>query len=185
MSSSIKGVFGRYPLRMACCVVALGSAVALYYISIQIAEGKVALDTISKEGSRLAENVRNGSQLASDLEALKSASKNIQARFVTASQLANNLQYFYRLETESGIELIDLRQTTSGESTRAKGTTSSPGVGFAVSVKGSYPAILEFLRRLENGPHYCRVLTAGISGASPERDDTIALILSLELLGQP
>jgi hypothetical protein len=182
MSSSLKNIISRYPLRIACCVIALICAAAIYYVTGQLAAGRLVLEETSREGSRLAENVGNGSQLAGELDAIKSASSKISQRFVSASQLANNLQYFYRLETEAGVELIDLRQTTSGDSARSK--VPSNGVGFAVAMKGDYPAILTFLRRLENGPHYCRVLTAGISGTTADRNDPLVMNLSLELFGQ-
>jgi hypothetical protein len=156
------------------------SAVGVYFVNGQIEDATRLLEQKSTEGARLAANVKNAAQLPEQLEVLTSAGKKIQSRLIRGSQLATNLQYFYRLETDSGVELIDLRQTSSGQPTKA-----TAGVGFAIAVKGDYVTLLGCLRRLENGPHYCRVMSASINGAAPDRAAPLTLSLSLELLGQP
>lgn len=173
-----------HPLKTACVIVALFSGVGIYLVNGRIDAASLLLQQKTTEGSRLEQNVRNSAQLAEHLETLTSAAEKIQTRFVSASQLATNLQYFYRLETESGVELTDLRQTT-GSGPSKSGKAPSGGVGFAVSVKGDYEAILGWLRRLEKGPHYCRVLSAAVSGSAPERAGPLTISLSLELFAQP
>jgi hypothetical protein len=169
----------RNPLKIACVLVALVSGVGIYLINTKIDETKVILEQKTTEGARLETNVKNSAYLPAQVEELTAIGQKIQGRLVRASQLATNLQYFYRLETDSGIELMDLRQTSSGAG------KANTGVGFSISVKGEYPTVIGFLQRLENGPHFCRILTASMSGSAVERAGPLTLSLSLELLGQP
>jgi len=175
-------LFKRYPLRFISGLVAVLCIVGIYLISGKIEESTALLGQKSVEGERLSTNVRNAAQLREQYESLLADSHKAQARSIRANQLATNLQYFYRLESESGVELIDVRQTSSGT-----GKNSSQGVGFAVAVKAEYPVLLGYLRRLENGPYYCRILSASIGTASAtgDRSGPLTLSLALELLGQP
>ena len=53
-----------------------------------------------------------------------------------------------------------------------------------LSVQGTMPQLLGFLRQLESGTHYCRVLTFSLAG-SPDRKSPLSLSINLELLGLP
>ena len=174
LSDSIK----RHPLRVACIVVALLSGLGVYFVNGKIEEAHATLSQKVAEGERLAANVRDGGQLQEQFDTLTAAGAKIQNRMIRASQLANNLQYFYRLENEAGVELIDVRQTTAA--LKAAGP-----VGFTVSVKGDYPTLIGFLRRLENGPHFCRINSSSIAAPAPDRTGLLTLSVNLDLLGQP
>ena len=65
---------------------------------------------------------------------------------------------------------------------------------FNVGVQGTYAQLVDFLRRLENGRHFCRIQTAGFTpaaagtesaAAASARSETLTLTLTLELLGTP
>jgi hypothetical protein len=170
----------QHPLKIICVFVALACGAGIYFLGTKITESTILLEQKVAEGSRLEANVNNAAQLSSQLEELTAVAQKIQARQIRASQLATNLQYFYRLETDSGVELIDLRQTSSGAAVKP-----STGIGFFVAVKGEYAALIGFLQRIENGPHYCRVLTASMNGQSNDRSGPLTLNLTVELLGKP
>ena len=181
MSNEGLGNFAKqHPLKIVCGLLALFSGVGVYLVSGKIEETSTLLQQKTTEGLRLAVNVRNSAQLSEQLDALVAAGAKIDDRLVRATQLASNLQYFYRLEADSGLELIDLRQTSSSQPVKA-----NTGVAFAVTLKGEYSTLLGFLRRLENGTHLSRIVTASISGSPIERAAPLTLSMSLELLGQP
>jgi hypothetical protein len=171
-----------HALLVVCIAIAFGSIGGVYWVNGEIETAKSVLQQKSDEGSRLAANVGNSLQLAEQLQQLNSAVAKVQTRYVRPNELATNLQYFYRLETESSVELIDLRQTTSGDSVKAKG--SSRGVAFSISVKGDYNELLSWLRRLENGKHFCRIMSAS-TGVGADRGAPLILSVALELLGEP
>lgn len=172
------------PIGFICAAVALAFGGAIYYRSSELPQTTALLEQKSKEGARLAANVRNSARLPEQIAAMTAATKAIEGRLVRPGELAQNLQYFYRLEAETGVKLTDLRQLTATAPRGAKPGTSF-GVGFAVTVQGDYRTLLEFMRRLEQGTHYCRVMSASIALAGPERTSPLTLALGLELLGRP
>jgi hypothetical protein len=126
--------------------------------------------------------------LPEQLARVTAASKEANSRLVRVGQLADNLQYFYKLEAETGVKFLDLRQTT--DAVRSAKAGKIP-VGFTLTVQGDYPLLFEFLRRLESGSHYCRVKSANVvpfdqgAGSGGARSDASKLTLNLELLGVP
>jgi hypothetical protein len=174
----------RKPLVLGCVVVSVILAGAIYWRSGSIPEAERLLAEKSAEAEKLATNIRFSAQLKEQTEAVESAIKAIDGRIIRASQLGASTQYFYTIVNETGIKLIDLRQTTPATVAKpAKG--SFLPVSFSVSVQGDLNIILEFLRQLENGTHYCRVLTAVCSGNAANRATPLTLALTLELLGNP
>lgn len=176
------------PVVSAAVIICIALALAHYFRSDLIATATGWLDERTKEGRRLAANIKNSAQLPEQLARVSEATKDIDGRLVRVAALANNLQYFYKLEADTGVKLIDLRQTT--DSGRAAKTGRIP-VSFAVTLHGEYPQVLDFLRRVESGSHYCRVRAANVTpfdagaGSSGVRSDAAKLTLNLELLGVP
>ena len=111
---------------------------------------------------------------------IQALTKEVEARLMKAGQLAVNLQYFYKLETENEVKLGDVRQNPFPRNNK----TLYAGVPFTVSVQGSFAHVTNFLNRLQNGRHFCRVNTANYTEASDGTGD-ISLALNIELLGQP
>lgn len=175
----------RNPLRITCGTVSVLAGLGIYLVQGWRSEAAGELEVKTAEGEKLAANVRNAAHLAEQLQTLSAVNADMHARMIRMSELATNLQYFYRLETESEVELVELRQTTTSESSTAKGPKLSPGVGFAVSVRGEYRSLLGWLRRLEGGPYFCRVLSVGAGAPIPDRAGPIVINVNVELLGKP
>lgn len=174
----------RNPISVGCGVLSVLLALAIFYRSSGVPEAMTQLDEKSREGARLAANLRNAAQLPEQLEQLTIAAKAIDARLVRATDLAQNLQYFYRLEAETGVKLIDLRQNQPSASTKpAAGALG--GIEFTISMQGEYFALLDVIRRLENGTHYARVINCNLRGSGPDRTGPVSLALDVELLGLP
>ncbi len=177
------------PIVVGCAVVVLACALALYFRSGKVDEATSTLEEKTAEGRRLTLNLRYAAQLSDQVNQITDAMAQIEPRLMRADELATNLQYFYKLEAETGTKLIDLRQVSApAQGKPAKGPFSV--VTFNLSIQGEYTALLRFLRQLESGAHYCRVLTAGASMGtgsvgSAERTGPISLQLTLELLGRP
>jgi hypothetical protein len=176
------------PISVACGALALTLAVGIYLRSSRVPEGEALLDKKATLGERIDANLKNGVQLADQFAAISASRKEIETRLVHPDELAKNLQFFYKLEAETGTKLVDLRQNPAPPAAKgaAKGKTFYKGVGYTLSVRGDYTRILDFLRRLESGQRFCRVLSAsvGIGGSDKDRGNELTINLSLELLGQ-
>lgn len=174
----------RSPIVVACAVLSLALIAVWYFRSDKIPEAQKLLDEKGNEADRYALNRKNATHLKEDLDALIAANKAIDAHILRASRLSDNVQYLYRLENETGVKLLDPRQTTPGTVAKpAKG--SFVPVAFNVSMEGTLPQLLDYLRRIESGEHYGRILTASCNANISKRSAPLTLTVTFELLGTP
>lgn len=172
------------PVVFGCAALSVALIVGLYFRSDAIPEAEAALTQKSAESERITLNIQYSAQLKDHVESVAAANAEIDTRIVRASQLGTNTQYFYKLESETGAKIIDLRQTTAAAVAKPAKGAFLP-VAFAVTVQGTLAQVLDFLRHVENGAHYSRVLTANCTGTANARNAPLTLALTLELLGQP
>lgn len=177
---SIVATFKKHPVGFGCVLLCLLMIAAIYHRRAAIPERELALEERTAEGNRLSQNIRNSAQLKEQHDALVETNAEIDDRAVRLASLATNQAYFYTLETETGIKLLDLRQLTPAATARGATAGKHLRVPFAVSVQGDYAKVMNFLRRLESGHHFCRINAASLNGAAE-----VTLTLSLELLGLP
>jgi hypothetical protein len=183
-SADLLALIRKNPVISGCAVLCMLLGLSYYFRSDLVQETENELAQRTTEADRYALNGKNAIQLKEQLEALVAANKEVDSRIVRAGQLGLNHQYFYKVFGETGVKQIDLRQT--GLATVAKGAKNVyVPVGFSVSVQGEYPQILRFLRHLESGARYCRVLAATCNAPGGDRGGLLTLSLNLELLGQP
>jgi Tfp pilus assembly protein PilO len=182
----------RYPVAIAGGALAVVMLAASYFRSDQVN----ALAQQSKEGEeraqKLQDDIRNGANLAEQYDTITALTTTLESRLVHGSERARNQQYFYRIESETGVKEISLQQTSTGV-TAAKGSKSLyTGIGFAISVQGNYHQVLDFLGKIDSGQHFCRLISASVARAgqrgAANAAGTAALVtltLNLELLGLP
>lgn len=174
----------KHPLPVGSVVAALLLTGAWYFRSSDVPEAIADVEKKSVDGQRLAANIQNAALLNEQLGAITTAGKDIEARLIRGGDLAKNLQYFYKLESDTGAKLTELRQLPPPLPKAGAPKTQFVPVGFAVGVQGEYLQILDFLRRLEHGTHYCRIVSTAVSGFGLERGP-LKVNLTVELLGQP
>lgn len=186
----------KHPVALVCSLLCVGLALAIYFRKDAQVQALAELDDKIAQGSHLKENVDNANslnksdRLDEQYAALTQVIQSIEARLVHADQLAINLQYFYKLESETQTKLTNLSQTGVVASRRNPGKTSYVSVAYAIGVQGTYPQLLDFVRRVENGDHFSRVVGmvfsfTGDDESAPQSTGNISLNLNLELLGLP
>lgn len=165
-------------------VVVLGT---LYFRAGVRPELQDAVEAKSAEAERISLNIKNAAQLPEQLEAMTKAMGAITTRLVRPADLGENLKYFYLIEADTGVKLLELNQTgVVAPPSKGPKPIYSP-VSFRFAVRGSYAGVMQFLRRVESGPRFARVLSASLSRSSDpnEPSGTVNLQCNLELLGQP
>lgn len=183
-SEDLGAAIKKNKISVGCAVLSVACIVVLFLRNNLISEAEARLVEKTAEAQKYATNIQYSAQLKEHVDTVTAANKQIEGRIVRASQLGINTQYFYTIESDTSAKLIDLRQLTPATVAKpAKG--SFLPVAFAVSVQGDLNQILTFLRQVENGAHYSRVVNATLSGNSATRNSPLTLALSLELLGVP
>jgi hypothetical protein len=169
----------KHPISLACAGISLACVLLLYFRSDKIAEYQKLNEQKTAEASVTIANVRNSEKLAEQTAALQAVNKELDSRVMRAGQLAGNLQYFYRMEADTGAKLLDVRQGSVRAGAR---TTTYTGVPYTVSVQGTFPQVLSFIGRLQNGNYFCRFISVGLTKSG---DEQVSLSLNLEILGLP
>ncbi len=181
----------KQPIAFACGALIVGAAAALFLRDDAVAQAQAEFQDREKELQKIDLNVRFTAGLAEATEEMVEAGKQFDTRLVRAAQLANNLQYFYRLERETGVKLIDVRQLPIPAAKRGEARGAFAPVPFAVSAQGTFAQIHDLLRRLETGPHFVRFghvslakLVSGDAAPGPVRG-MLSGTINLEMLGTP
>lgn len=182
----------KQPIAFGCGLVFIGS-IAAYFLRSDIIDVAQA-DALAKdeEFRKIDANVRYTAGLAEATAEIKDAGKQFDARLVRAPQLANNLQFFYRLESDTGVKLLDVRQLPVPGPRPGEKRGAYVPVPFQVAIQGSFAQIHDFVRRVEAGPHFLRFnqvtitkFNSGGEGAAFATSGAVNVALNLELLGTP
>lgn len=179
----------KHPISAVAVALSLACGVLLYIRSSTIAEKTDESTKKADEAAKMQANITNSAGLPEQAERMKEAVNEIDARLVRASQLAINLQYFYKMEADSGVKILDVRQNPVAPLRPGMPKGTYIGIPYNVSVQGTFAQTLSFLKRLENGRHFCKFLTVTYTkSGSSERagaGELMNLSVNLELLGQP
>lgn len=171
-------------ISVSCVVVSILIGFALYYRSDLLPDAEKVLGEKTKQGELLAANIEDSAQLKEQHAALVAANEAISERMLHVGQLAENLQYFYKLESDTGTKLSDPHQIPWSPPAKAAAKTNFTAIGFTLTAQGDYGQLMDLLRKLENGEHYCRVITCSIRPANLDlRGGPLLMSLSLELMG--
>lgn len=172
-------------ISVVCAVVSIGIGFVIYYRIDNLPEAEKVLAARTQEGQLLLANIEDSSQLKEQHAALVAANEAISDRMIQVGQLAENMQYFYRLESDTDTKLSDPRQLSWNPPPKNAPKTNFTPIGFELTAQGDYGQVLDLLRKLENGEHYCRVVTLNLRPQSDMRGGPMLMTLSLELLGIP
>ncbi len=182
-STDIGALVKKYPIVSICGLICAILGILLYFRSSEIDEKQATYEKTAAEANKIISNVSISKNLPEQVEEIRSLAKDLESRLVSAGQLAVNLQYFYKLEAETKIKLLDVRQSSLPK----KSATVYSGVPYNVTIQGPFKQVMLFMNRLENGRHFCRFGNVTFNKVSGTTDGSnpMTVTLSLELLGQP
>jgi len=180
--ADLTAIIKKHPVGVGSGLVTIVCAVMIYLNWGDIAASQTENEARSAEASKMIANVRNSANLAEQVAEDQALSKELESRLMRASQLAINLQYFYKLEAETEIKLVDVRQGGLNRNTKMQ----YGAVPFSLTVQGPFPKVVNFLNKLQAGRHFCRINSVTFTKASAD-DVTgdMTLALNIEIVGQP
>jgi hypothetical protein len=166
-----------------CAVASITIGIVLYYRLDALPDAEKVLADKTKEGELIAANIEDSNQLKEQHAALVAANAVIDGRMIHVGQLAENLEYFYKLESATKAKLTDLRPLTWMAPMKNAPKTNYTAVPFALTAQGDYAELMDLMRKLESGEHYCRVISCDLKPLSETRGGTLSLTLNIELMG--
>ncbi|ATC64510.1 hypothetical protein CMV30_11410 [Nibricoccus aquaticus] len=184
----------KHPFTAVCGGLSLLLTVVYFFRQGSVPESEALLAERTTESRRLKSNISNSASLKDHVMALVDANRKVEQRLVRAADLAKNQQYFYKIESDTGVKLTDLRPGGSIVSTAAKPVAGPKrhysSVPYSCTVQGTYSQLLAFVRKLEQGEHFPCILNATVNVGSGSEDDAssadpiLTLSIGIELLGQ-
>jgi hypothetical protein len=181
---SVGKVLRRRPFATACCAIACLLLLGVVFRFGAIDTARTELARVEAEGGQIEKNVRNAANIEEHLSQVKKGVVEFEARLITVDDVSGNQEYFYRLESATGVRLSNPRPLGVPKSLD-KNASYRPA-GFNVVVEGDYAQVITFLRALEKGTHPYRVTDFTLQRASQQQESSaivpIVLNLNLELL---
>jgi Tfp pilus assembly protein PilO len=182
----------KYPFSATCGLISVVLAGGYFFRSGSVPEAEVELKNKTEESRRLRANISNAAQLKEHFDALNEANQAVSGRLMNAADLAKNQQYFYKIEADAGVKLTDLRPGSAAVLPGGKPApkTFYATVPYASTVDGTYEQLLSFLRKLEAGEHFQRIVSANVmlGGQGAEEagaiDPILSLTIAVEFLGR-
>jgi Tfp pilus assembly protein PilO len=169
----------RYPLVSICSALVILLGTASYFLWQSQQELSVGHDSVRRNGEDMLLSLSGLPRVSSELASVKEAADFIDANLIREGDLAENLGYFYQLETASRVRLAQLGQLSSQP---APADAAFIAIPFSIRASGSYRQVLRFIHELETGPRLCRVTAYALTGGE---DDKVQLDISVEMLGRP
>jgi len=141
---------------------------------------------LERDVIRLNNNQRAAGSMPENFEELKAWTDQMEERLISQN-LADIHDIFYKLERQTGVNLIGGVRVSEGDSSPIK-PRGLDGVVYkprevVVMVSGSFKNVIKFLRHLEAGQHLYRYKTLIVSSSKMAEDGPqINLTITLELL---
>jgi Tfp pilus assembly protein PilO len=186
---NLPAILKKQPIALACAFLFIVLVAVFFVRKGTLLAAQAELENKRTDGEHLHENVSNAGKLDEQLAELTQAVQSIETRLVHADQLASNLQYFYKLESDTRVKLSQLNQTGVLSPAKNAAKTNYVPVGYNITVQGNYPEVMDFLRRIESGERFSHVRSLSLSQSSGAdavgKMETLSLTLKLDLLGLP
>lgn len=145
---------------------------------------------LSIEHGRVIKNLKFSGGLEDDLSRLEELTAEVESHLFRYKDLAANYNYFFQLESLTGVKLGELRQKNFVEvdrrskAARSKRKKLYQEIEYTMSAFGSYEEIANFLRHLERGKAHYRIGETRLLGARNSLTwDGLSLNISLSILG--
>ncbi len=173
------------PTASVCAVLSVLLLLAVFVRAGALNDARESLDRISREGNRINDNIKNSLNIGEHLDAVQAVAQDVDARLVRPAELARNLQYFYRLEGQTGVRIASLDQrSVAARGEDEEGAGVYVRVPYEMAVEGEFTDLLTFVHAIENGRHFARIRNFEIIRARQTESTLLSMAMNLELLGQ-
>jgi len=171
----------RAPLVATSLTLLLVLGVANYYLWDRQQSLDQQHTEVKRSGEAMLLSLTSHARVSAELAKVQEALKVIDQNLVAEGDLAENLGYFYQMETASHVRLSQLNQLNSQPASDGNPYKSVP---FNLRATGSYAQLMAFVRQMETGPRLLRIKSYTFSRGEA-KGGALFLDLTVELLGSP
>jgi len=176
----------RYPIAAICGGITI-VVVAVFALRFGLLdEAKQQLAQQQSEADALHRNIRNGTELPDQLTALQNGLARLEQRLMKSGDVAAYQQFFFKLETDSGVKIVRFQPANTARSSQVKQPGSYQPLGFDLTVEGGFPDLVRFAHNLEASSRHFRMVSFSVrrgAAAGPVQSNLVTLVMGLELLG--
>ena len=142
--------------------------------------------------SAVLKNMKNSAGLEEDLVAVSELIEQLDTRLFDPLELATNYNYFYKIESNTGVSLSGLKQLEVKESETNKSKRRMPKstknsyqkIRYHMNATGEYGQIVNFMRELEGGSSFYRLEKFRLSRPKESEGEALSMDVSFLVLGR-
>jgi len=171
----------RNPVMVASIAIILGLGSVSYYLWNKQQDLTGQHDEIRRNGEDILQSLTSHARITAEIATVTEALAFIDRNLVNEADLAENLGYFYQIETASRIRFTQLNQLSSQPQPPGSPFKAVP---FSLRATGTYRQIIRLIHELETGPRLLRVRTFALTQGEGDAD-LVTREMTVELLGRP
>ena len=176
------GFTRRNPAIVASVTVLVIFGAASYFLWERQHNLTASHEEIRRNGEDMLQSLTGHVRIAAEIATLTAALDFIDRNLINEGDLAENLGYFYSIESAAHIRFSQLNQLSSQPQPAENQFKPVP---FSLRATGSYRQIIRLLHEMETGPRQLRIRTYTLSQGEGNAEDSVSLDLNVELLARP
>jgi Tfp pilus assembly protein PilO len=168
-------VVRRHPLSALCASICVVCGFASWYIYGNMKWLDIEHKQIAQDADLAQSSLISGPSVKQERLAALVVTRQIEENLVVEDNLAENLQYFYKIENRTKAHVIELRPLNSMIS---DSKSLYKRVPFTIRVSGTYEQAIGFLYGVETGPRLAAITSLSIRRQEP---GSLVVILDMDL----
>lgn len=173
--------FRRFPIPSIAAAVVLACFLANYFRVDLLSDLEAELNDVRDQREQIDMNLVVGSTLEEHAVEMRARVAELDARVVQPAELAQNMNYFYQLESATGVGLSDLKQNVLAEKPVPKNQLG--GISYTISLSGQFPQVIGYFNELERGSRFFRLKNFNLQRGRETTQASVSVTLDFELLG--
>lgn len=170
----------RNPLSVLCAVVVFICAIVCSYIYSNMKWLDLEHKQAMQDADLAQASLISGPSVKQERLAALVVTRQIEENLVIEDNLAENLQYFYKIEDRTKAHVLELRPLNS---TVPDSKSLFRRIPFSIRVTGTYDQVVGFLYGVETGPRLTSVVSMNLRRREPA-SMTVIMDLNVDLLGK-
>jgi len=170
----------RHPLSVVCAGIILVCALACWFLFNDMKWAELEHKQVNQDNELAIASKISGPLVKQELTASKEVTRRIEDNLVVEENMAENLWYFYKIESQTKVHIAELRTPNSVISDSKALYKRIP---FSIRATGTYEQTAAFLNAIETGPRLANITSFIYRRAEPNTVNVL-LDVDVELLGK-